>query len=136
MLIQVAGGVAWSAYELAFFLLLFESIPETQRTGALTIYNLANTLALVVGSLIGGTLLFALGTSYEAYLLLFGLSSVGRALAMLFFCPVPAVHVPAAPIAVRTVALRPNSATMDTPILPSLPADTEKNEALSHPGGE
>ena len=49
-LLQIIGGVFWAAYELAFFLLFFESIAEEERTSVLTVYNLLNTTAWVIGS--------------------------------------------------------------------------------------
>ena len=82
LLLQVISGVVWGAYELAFFLLFFESIAEEERTSLLTFYNLFNSTAWVAGSLVGGLILFACGTSYHGYLLVFGLSSLGRLLAL------------------------------------------------------
>jgi MFS family permease len=119
--LQVAGGVTWAAYELAFFLLFFDSIPEEERTSMLTVYNLINTTAWVGGSLVGGLLLYAYGASYNGYLLIFGLSSVGRFLALGLLARTSGEAVEAAEIGVRTVAVRPNSAGLDAPVLPSLP---------------
>jgi MFS family permease len=77
-IVQFLSGVAWAAYELAFFLMFFEAIPRRQRTSVLTYYNLSNSTAMVVGSLVAGAVLYSLGESYNGYLMLFGLSSVGR----------------------------------------------------------
>jgi len=121
LVVQVLSGLAWGAYELGFFLMFFESIPEDERTGVLTFYNLANSTAWVLGSALGGLLLLSLGTGHLGYLLLFGVSSAGRALALLLLQQVSSTGEPAAGIGVRTVAVRPMAATMDAPILPSLP---------------
>ncbi len=121
LLIQVLGGVAWGAYELAFFLLFFESIKEEERTSMLTLYNLLNTAAWVSGALAGGLLLAACGTSFHAYLLIFGLSSLGRLAALPLLARVAPQDVEVNLIGVRTVAVRPNAASLDAPILPSLP---------------
>ena len=75
LVLQVISGAAWGAYELAFFLLFFESIAEEERTSLLTFYNLFYTAAWVCGALVGGTILAACGTSYWGYLLIFGVSS-------------------------------------------------------------
>ena len=83
LVIQLVGGIAWAAYELAFFLLFFESIPADERTGVLTVYNLVNSAAWVAGSLLGGLLLHGLGAQPMAYFLLFGLSTVCRGLALI-----------------------------------------------------
>lgn len=82
LMLQVLSGAAWGAYELAFFLLFFESIAEEERTSLLTFYNLFYTAAWVCGALVGGTILASCGTSYWGYLLIFGISSSARLLAV------------------------------------------------------
>ncbi len=119
--IQALDGITWGAYELGFFLMFFESIPEQERTGVLTFYNLAYSTMWVIGSTLGGLVLWSLGTGPAAYLTLFAVSSVGRGLALLLLKRVRPTHVPSASIGVRTVAIRPVSASLDAPILPSLP---------------
>jgi MFS family permease len=131
MFLQIAGGIAWGAYELAFFLLFFESIPAQERTSMLTLYNLINTAAWVTGSLAGGLVLVAGATSFTAYLLIFGLSGVGRVLALPLLARVVPEDVEAAAFGVRTVAVRPNSASLDVPILPSLPDQVHGAEESS-----
>ena len=77
--VQVLGGVTWAAYELAMFLLFFETIDEEERTSVLTWYNLANAMATAGGSLTGALFLKAFGERIDAYLWLFGISTFGRA---------------------------------------------------------
>ena len=101
--------------------MFFESSPEADRTDVLTFYNLANTAAWVLGSAVGGLLLYGLGTARIGYLLLFGISSAGRAAALLLLWRVPATVVAAAPVGVRTLGVRPMTASIDAPILPALP---------------
>ena len=127
--LQILGGITWAAYELAFFLLFFESIAEEERTSVLTIYNLLNTMAWVVGSLIGGALLMAFNISFNAYLLVFALSSVGRAAAIVLLARVPRLIVEADEMGVRTVAVRPGAASLDAPVLPSLPDQLRRDES-------
>ena len=124
--IQAVAGVFWGAYELGFFLMFFEAIPEDERTGVLTFYNLANSTTWVLGSALGGLFLYLLGTGPAAYLTLFGVSSIGRGVALLLLRRVqPTSEVPSAAIGVRTVAVRPMAASVDAPILPSLPDQTD-----------
>lgn len=78
LVVQLAGGFFWAAYELALALLLFELIPRSERTGVLTIYNAGNAFAMVIGSLIGGAILQLLGERHETYLVIFSVSSLGR----------------------------------------------------------
>jgi hypothetical protein len=59
-------------------------------------------------------------------LLLFGLSSVGRALALVLLARMRAPAVESAEFGMRTVAVRPNGASLDSPVLPSLPDQTHE----------
>jgi hypothetical protein len=49
------------------------------------------------------------------------LSGVGRCLALGLLARVPSTKVESAGMGLRTVAVRPNSASLDAPVLPSLP---------------
>jgi MFS family permease len=129
--LQIAGGVAWAAYELAFFLLFFESFADEERTSALTIYNLLNTIAWVGGSLIGGWLLLHYDASFNGYLMVFGLSSVARLGALTLLTRVPRMNVQSDQMGVRTVAVRPSMASLDTPVLPSLPDQMEAEAGIT-----
>jgi hypothetical protein len=83
MLIQLLAGTFWGAYELGTFLFQFETIRQEERTSMLTTFNLANSTALAVGSLIGAGVLTSLGESALAYYCVFGASSALRGLALL-----------------------------------------------------
>ncbi len=125
---QAASGMFWAAYELAFFLLFFESIAVEERTSVLTIYNLLNTTAWVIGALLGGAVLFHFDLSFHGYLVLFGLSSLGRLIALGLLLRVPRLIVDSDEMGVRTVAVRPGSASLDTPVLASLPDQTGEED--------
>jgi MFS family permease len=88
--VQVFSGAVWGANDLAVLLLFFETIPREKRINILTVFNLANAVATAAGSLLGGALLLVLGTTGQAYLLLFALSTVARAAALLLLVRVPA----------------------------------------------
>ena len=81
-LLQFIGGITWAAYELAMFLMFLETIPREERTSVLTVYNLGNAIAQVTGALIGAVFLLWQKRTPEAYMSVFVLSSVGRALAL------------------------------------------------------
>jgi len=87
--VQVLSGVSWAAYELATFLSFFESIRPEERTSLLTKFNFAHSVATTAGSLLGGGLLLACGKNQQTYLLLFGLSSVARAVTLIGLWRVP-----------------------------------------------
>lgn len=98
--VQILSGAAWAAYELAVLLLAFESMPPRRRVALLTMYNMTNSTAFLVGSVFGGALLAGLHQTREAYVTLFFISSAIRAvpLPLLFrvpgVAPEPAVAAP------------------------------------------
>lgn len=119
--VQIFGGFAWAAYELAFFLMFFETIPRHERTSVLTIYNFTNALALVLGAVIGASWLAFVGQSGESYLQLFGLSSAARILTLVFLLRVPHMEIRAVAMSLRTLALRPSEGgSLDRPVLSAM----------------
>jgi MFS family permease len=78
--VQVAAGVSWAAFELAIILMSFDCIPASHRTSMLTVYNLGYAVASVAGSAVGGVLLAIGGSTFNAYLIVFAVSTFGRLL--------------------------------------------------------
>jgi hypothetical protein len=78
LLAQFAGGVAWSAWELATFLSFFEAIRAGERTSTLTSYQWANAAAIAGGSLLGGWVLALGDGAPAAYLVVFAGSGLLR----------------------------------------------------------
>lgn len=117
VLVQIASGLAWAAYELAMFLLFFEAIRDEERTSVLTTYNLGNAAATAIGSLLGGGILRLVGEAPATYLLIFGLSSVARLVAMALLVRVPGTASAVMPVGLRIVGLRPSVGSIDRPIL-------------------
>lgn len=125
--VQWVTGIFWAAYELGFFLRFFEVLPKSQRTRLLTLYNFAHTSAICLGALLGGLLLQRLGTTVDAYHVLFGLSSLGRLLALLVLIGVRPVNIPIEQIRVRVLGLRVGG-SVDVPVLTGMePAGAELN---------
>jgi MFS family permease len=87
--IQICSGVAWSAYELAGLLILFDAIPQRDRTSLLTLHNLANACSTVIGSILGALIAARFDDIGHAYLALFAVSTAGRALAMALLRRIP-----------------------------------------------
>ena len=56
----------------------------------LAFFNLANSAATVGGSLLGAGILATLGANRQAYLILFGLSTIARAAAIILLLWIPA----------------------------------------------
>lgn len=121
--VQALSGIAWAAYELGFFLLFFETLPMHSRTRMLTYYNLANTMAMLGGALLGATLFNALGGEWLAYYTLFAVSSVGRMTALILLWRVELTPVSVHYLAIRILGIRPATATLDVPILSSMDSD-------------
>lgn len=100
--VQILSGLAWGGYELALLLMFFEAIPREERTSLLTIYNLFNQVAWVLGALIGAACLYLLGEVRYAYLFVFGLSTVFRFCTLAFLVRVPELRPANAPIVLPT----------------------------------
>lgn len=81
---QMASGAAWAAYELATTLVFLDTLELRERTRVLTVLNVALSMAMVGGSLIGGALLKALGSTHDAYLVVFIVSTVVRLASLVF----------------------------------------------------
>jgi MFS family permease len=78
--VQVVAGISWAAFELAIVLMSFDCIPASHRTSMLTVYNLGYAVASVAGSAVGGLALAVCGSTFNAYLIVFTVSTVGRVL--------------------------------------------------------
>ena len=121
---QITAGIAWAAYELAFLLLFFESIPATDRVSVLTLFNLLNSAALAAGALLAGLFLHLAGEQRWAYETLFVVSSSWRLLALLLLWRVPEIQVAADEVSVQIEELRASGEGIDGPILSSFPDET------------
>ena len=88
--VQFYSGMAWCAFDLTTLLLFIETIPRQKRVEVLAWFNLANSAATAGGSLLGGGILAALGANRQAYWILFALSTLARAAAIVLLARVPA----------------------------------------------
>ncbi len=121
--VQVISGSFWAVYELTTFLLLFEHIDESERIGVLTTYNLLHAIMTVTGALVGGVVLTGLGEAHTGYLAIFGISAALRLLTAPLLFRVGRIPTAHYEISVRALAVRPNSGSIDAPILTSLSSD-------------
>lgn len=74
------GGFLWAGFNLANFTLLLQLTPEPGRAHAVALYQTVVFTSAVIGPLVGGYL--ADNVSFQ---LVFGLSGMGRLIAMLIF---------------------------------------------------
>lgn len=147
--IQFAGGMAWGCYELAMSIVFIEKIPGHHRTRVLSMFGLGNGVAMVSGSVLGGSIISGLGGSTAGFLLVFLLSTLARIAALGLFprglaeAPLPgSVEVPSALVTasphvngrslVRPFASVPGAA--DEEIAPGPSA--ADSEATEKPAGE
>lgn len=121
LVLQAAAGTAWAAYELALVLLFFETIPEAERTSLLTLYNVANSLALAIGSLIGAAILNVFGISATSYLLVFAASTIGRALTLFPLRRVPKFSLESIETEEAVVEVRSASVALEAPVHSGVP---------------
>ena len=84
LVVQIAAGVAWGAFELATLLVFFDHIPDTRRTSVLSMFNLANALAVVIGAGAGALLFRSFGPELSGYAVLFAVSSCLRIAGLLW----------------------------------------------------
>lgn len=132
--LQVYSGAIWAGFDLAMLLLFFETISAEKRIAILTIFNLANATAIVLGSLLGGLILAILGPYREVYLVIFLVSSIVRGAALILLVRMPHVKVAAVPIPTRSLALRPALGSMDRPILAGMDRPREETPCKDTPG--
>jgi len=76
--VQIVSGILWAAYELAFFLMFLDFIPQRRRADMLTIFNFAFSISWCCGALLGGWWIASNGTSPAAYHGVFIISALGR----------------------------------------------------------
>ncbi len=120
--VQALSGFTWGAYELASLLLIWELVKPEERTCAMTTYNVANALAMTVGSLLGGFLLSHFGTNARAFAILFLVSTSARAATLFWMSGVSSHKLRWFPVGFRTLSLRPSDGSLALPILTHLKA--------------
>ncbi|MBK7406235.1 MAG: MFS transporter [Phycisphaerales bacterium] len=129
MVIQFCTGAAWACYEIATFLLLFETIPAAERTSVLSLFNFGNTVAIVSGSCVGATLLHFLGDGTSSYHILFVVSSSMRLLTVPLLLLLRVPKFEAMPIPAQPLSVRPAMGSFDRPLI----AGMEEDRAMGGP---
>lgn len=117
--VQILAGACWAAYELAVMLMFFDSLEREQRIGVLTLFNLANALAMLAGSLVGGALLDGFGAGARGYAVVFAVSSAGRFLTLALLRRVPETGAGFA-VPTRILTVRPSLGAIERPVVSAL----------------
>lgn len=123
LFVQFISGAAWAAYELAFFLLFFSSIPERQRIGLISKFSFINSAAWCLGALLGAYFLTSFGESRTGYSLIFAGSAVLRLMCVPLLLKLPKEGIDLADLQPvsglgRPINIRPNATSFVT-VLPS-----------------
>ncbi len=119
--LQVFSGVGWGAFELATLLGFFESIPARDRTSVLSMFNLANALAIATGSLLGALLFRAFDAHAAAFAGIFLVSTAARLATLpLLRRAARTLPPPLPPPPLRTLAVRPSAGALERPVLAAL----------------
>lgn len=76
--LQLVSGAFWGLFEMGLAMIFFQKIAPEDKIRILTVYNLFSSLAMILGSLIGGQILRSMHASIEGYYWIFGGGAVLR----------------------------------------------------------
>lgn len=144
--IQILAGLSLAAYELATMLVLFETIDENERTSVLAKFNLADTAAIAIGSLIGAfsmnvlsrfgpeiapriAELVPLFASAPPYAWVFLVATLLRLLTLPLLGRVPRPAMTSPTLAEATLELHPLPGAADAPMIATHHGDGERSAA-------
>ncbi|MGZ3768659.1 MAG: MFS transporter [Bdellovibrio sp.] len=78
--LQFLNGLAWAFVEVGLSLIFFADIKQEEKVPVLTVYNLLNSLAIILGTIVGAKILFFFGQTIGSYSAVFLLGSLARGL--------------------------------------------------------
>jgi MFS family permease len=113
--VQIVAGTAWAAFELASTLMIYDNIAPRERVRILTVFNLFNAAAVLVGAVTGGLMLGDHPTD-GGYQAIFITSAVCRLFSVTALFGAAKVKARARALAFRTIGMRPRGA-LSVPIL-------------------
>lgn len=87
--LQFISGMSWAFVEVGLAVIFFNDLAEDEKVPVVTLYNFINAIAIIVGSFIGGRILWTLGESMKAYYVLF---FVGGFFRLLFAGPLASME--------------------------------------------
>lgn len=77
--LQLLSGMAWAFVEVGLALIFFKDLKQEEKVPMLTVYNLLNSMAIILGTYVGGKVLWVLGEKVSSYYTVFILGSFARA---------------------------------------------------------
>lgn len=78
--LQILSGLGWACVEVGLSLIFFKDIKQEEKIPVLTVYNLLNSLAIIIGTTLGAKILFFFGEKISSYYAVFVLGSIARGL--------------------------------------------------------
>lgn len=81
--LQFYSGLAWAFVEVGLSLIFFKDLENEEKIPVLTVYNLMNSLAIILGTFVGGKFLWLFGEKISSYYAVFVLGSVVRAISFI-----------------------------------------------------
>lgn len=117
--IQLFSGLMWACYEIAMLMVFAELIPRDKRLVLLARYNVANSLAMVVGTGIGAMLFAFAGRDFTAYMIIFAGSSLCRLLVIVSMFPRELLHLQPRPMRQEDNRV-PDSGSLEPAPVPAL----------------
>lgn len=119
---QALSGFGWGFFELITFLTLFNDLPLKGRTTLLTVFNFLQSTALFVGAILGGFLLYKFSQTWQAYTLVFWVSTALRASSLMLLPGIP-WHLLKIKnwIEIRPISVRAHGGLLGRPVLVRLP---------------
>lgn len=79
-LLQTSSGIFWGIYESALTLILFRRVASESKVALLSLINFVQCVAILLGSLLGATILKLYGEAFAGYVIVFAVSSMLRLL--------------------------------------------------------
>lgn len=76
--LQLVSGLLWAFVEVGLALIFFKDLKHEEKVPILTVYNLLNSVAIILGTYVGGKILWLLGEQFSSYQVLFALAGVAR----------------------------------------------------------
>lgn len=77
-LLQLLSGFGWAFVEVGLALIFFKDLKHEEKIPVLTVYNLLNSIAIIIGTYVGGKVLWLLGEKISSYQLVFVLGALTR----------------------------------------------------------
>lgn len=76
--LQLISGLLWAFVEVGLALIFFKDLKQEEKVPVLTVYNLLNSVAIILGTYAGGKLLWYFGEKLSSYHILFAVAGVAR----------------------------------------------------------